>query len=470
MLGLLLPVALAADPAATLADMDWDAATEEVAHVLAHYLQADTTNPPGNETVGAQVLARVLAAEGIPSEIWEPEPGRGNLIARLPATAPDGEGALCLLSHLDVVTSEPERWHPDHPPLSGHIAPDDDGVLSVWGRGALDMKGLGAMELMTLVWLKRLGVPLSRDVVLIAVSDEEVYNTGAQMLAEQRLPELGCSHVLNEGGLGVEGALFEGQTLFPISVGEKGALWVRMVATGAPGHGSVPRPGEAPQRLIAAMNALNAYDPDPVFHPALVELLDAAGEAQGGAPGFVMTHPALARGLLRGTLMANPATRATLIDTVHITGMEGANEPNVVPSEVAALLDCRLLPDTTPEQMLARLEALVDDPEVRFEVISAQQGNVSAWRGDPLYDALARHIAATWPEAAVGPYVSVGFTDSIYLRPHGVQAFGMMPVSVPPELLETMHGDDERMPVEELGKGLRVVLSVVIEVAGAEDS
>ncbi|MCB9796713.1 MAG: M20/M25/M40 family metallo-hydrolase [Alphaproteobacteria bacterium] len=449
-----------------LADMDWEAAGLEVAHVLAHYLQAPSVNPPGDETLGARVLADVLAGEGIEGEIWEYAPGRGALIARLPADQPSGEGAYCMLSHIDVVPAEEALW--SHPPFSGVIAPDEAGEDMVWGRGALDMKGMGALELMTLVHLERLDIPLRRDVVLIAVSDEEVDNEGVQRLMEARGAELGCSHLINEGGLGVEDMFFEGQTVYAISVGEKGTLWLRMTAHGEPGHGSTPLPGEAPSRLIDAAMKLREYDPEPSFHPSIHELLANMGEPQGGVPGFILTRPAATRLALTGQLMENPLTRAVLTDTIHLTGLEGANEPNVVPAEASALLDCRLLPDTTPEEMLARVEALVDDPLVEIEVLQAFPGNVSEWHGDPLYEALAKHVVAGQPDAVAGPALSPGFTDSIFLREHGVQAFGMMPVRLTGEEIATMHGNDERIPVAELGPGLKALLEVAIEVAAAE--
>jgi hypothetical protein len=148
--------------------IDWTAAGLEAAEVLSGYLRIDTSNPPGNETAGARYLAALLEREEIPSEILEIEPGRGSLVARVP-----GDGAeppVGLLSHIDVATASADDWVPGRAPFSGLI--DEDGV--VWGRGALDMKGMGVLELLTLVWAKRLGIPLRRDLVLLAVADEEV--------------------------------------------------------------------------------------------------------------------------------------------------------------------------------------------------------------------------------------------------------------------------------------------------------
>ncbi len=461
-------VALAQDepPAASPArpagpDIDWQAAEAEAAEILSAYLQLDTTNPPGNETLGAQFLAVLLAEEGIDSEIWEYAPGRGSLVARLPSTGE--EPPLCLLSHIDVATAEAARWPEETGPLSGVI--DEEG--RIWGRGALDMKGMGVIELMVLRLAARHDVPLRRDLVLLAVADEEVSNHGIEAVAA-RWDEIGCSHAINEGGIGIVDMLFEGQTVFPISVGEKGVYWARMVATGDPGHGSVPLPDQAPERMLAAVAALGDRKPKPLFHDSLLELLDNVGDHAGGLPGWILQRPGLVRSLLRARFMNNPLTRATITDTVNVTGFMGAEEPNVVPSEVAANIDARLLPGTTPDALEAELLALVDSEHVRFERIMAREAMVSEWRDDPVYAALARRAVQGRPDAVAGPVLSVGYTDSIALRPLGVRAYGFVPFAVTAKELAGMHGDDEYLRQEELGRGLRVLFDAVMDVAAAD--
>lgn len=323
------------------------------------------------------------------------------------------------------------------------------------------MKGMGVLELMSLIWLHRLDVPLRRDVVLLAVSDEELSGSGAQHIVAEKWDEIGCSHLINEGGLGLSDMLFEGQTVFPISVGEKGALWLKMRAYGPPGHGSTPRPGEATEALLAAIEALSSREIDAEIHEALYELLANVGADQGGLSGFVMQRPLLVRAVVRPTLMDNPLTRAAMINTVHLTGFGGANAPNVVPSEVFALLDCRLQPGVSPAEMLAYVQGLVG-PGIALEVLSAMEGNVSSW-DDPLYEALSRQVAAEGFVA--GPVISVGFTDSIYFRPEGVQAYGFVPFVLSGDDLGTFHGNNERVSVENMRRGLRMLLGAVIEVS-----
>jgi acetylornithine deacetylase/succinyl-diaminopimelate desuccinylase-like protein len=437
--------------------VDWTAAGDEAVGVLAGYLQTDTSNPPGNETRGAQYLAGVLAREGIASEIVEFAPGRGTLLARLPG---DGtQRPLCLVSHIDVVPADGPKWPKDTQPFAGVVK---DGVL--WGRGALDMKGLGALEVMTLVWLHRLHVPLNRDVVLLAVADEEVASGGMRQAVEQLWPKIGCSHAVNEGGLGLRDMMFPGQTFFAVSVVEKGILWLKMTAHGPAGHGSTPLPGRAPERLLKAIAKLQAREQTPVMHASLRQSLAEAGHQHGGIAGYVLRHPGLHGMLVTGKLMDNPASRAALTNTVNVTGMQGGSEPNVVPSEVSATLDCRLLPGVKPAAFLASLRRIVDDPEVTFDVLYEAEASESPI-DDPWFRALARHAIEGRPHAAVGPVLSVGFTDSLFLRPKGVHAYGLVPFEISQEEAATMHGANERVSTENVRRGLRVLLGAVLDVS-----
>lgn len=436
------------------AKVDWDAAGKEVVDLLAAYLAVDTTNPPGNEALGVDFLGAVLDREGIPWERVVLAPGRDSLIARLEG---GDKPALCLLSHIDVVPVEPERWN--KPAFSGLV---EDGFL--YGRGALDMKSLGAMELQTMVLLKRQGVALDRDLVLLAVADEEVDNLGAKQLAGM-WEKIGCSHVINEGGIGVRGALLDDQLVFPVSITEKGNLWVKMIASGTPGHGSTPRPDQAPDRLLAAVEKLKARDVDVDIQPAMREMLRRAGQEHGGVVGFVMSHRATVGLLVKPKLLANPITTATITNTINVTGFGGASNMNVVPAEAYAQLDCRMLPGTTTEQMLAYLRELVDDEKVRFEVVGGGDAVVTPW-DDPLFDAITRNLVDGRDHVVAAPFISIGSTDSTYLRPLGVHAYGINPLEVSTDDLVGMHGDNERISVVELQEGLRRLYSIVVDFAG----
>jgi acetylornithine deacetylase/succinyl-diaminopimelate desuccinylase-like protein len=454
----------AADPrlARYAAAVDWQQAGDETIAVLADFLRVDTRNPPGNETLGATFFARLLEKEGIGSTVHEFAPGRGSLIARLPATGEKQDKPLCLLSHLDVVPAEDAQWPADTQPLSGAVK---DGFL--WGRGALDMKGLGALELMTMVLLKRGQVPLRRDVILIAVADEEVHGGGMHQVVDTLWSELDCGVLINEGGVGLKSLVFEGQTVFAITVAEKGALWVKLVARGEAGHGSTPVPTRAPARLARVVTRLLARDPQPQLHPALYELLARVGANIGGATGFALSHSALVDTFAISRLMGKPPTRAAITNTCQVTGYEGkGSAPNVIPSEVAAIVDCRVLPGTPVQVVIDELTALAASEEgVHIEVLAQQPGSESSW-DDPFFDALVRHLTAGRPHAVAGPAISPGYTDSNLARPKGAKAYGLVPFELDDELLGTMHGKNERVPLVEVRRGLGVLFNAVVDAAG----
>lgn len=443
--------------------VDWQATGDEAVALLQGYLRLDTFNPPGNETRGAEYLRGVLEREGIGSRVIELEPGRGNLIARLEATQPSGEKPLCLLSHIDVVTAEAEKWA--HPPLSGDLAgpPDAGTEPHVWGRGAIDMKGMGIVELEAFMLLKRRAVPLDRDVVLLAVADEELGNDGMKGVIAREWP--GCGHLVNEGGIGLRDALIPGQTVFAISVAEKGVLWLKLRAHGEAGHGSTPMPGRAPMELLKAATALMAREPRPRVHPSMYELLRRAGEQKGGLTGFVMQRPALVDLLLEKRLMSKPTTRATLTDTCQVTGYEGiGSSTNVIPSEVSANIDCRVLPGTKPETLLAELkERLKELPGVSLEVVAMDEANESPW-DDEVFAALARNAVRGRSDAVAGPVLSPGYTDSLLARPLGTRAYGLIPFEISQEELGTMHGKNERVSVANLRRGCEVLFRTLVEV------
>jgi acetylornithine deacetylase/succinyl-diaminopimelate desuccinylase-like protein len=430
----------------------------EAAEALSAYLRIDTSNPPGNESAGARYLAMLLRRDGIASELREHAPGRASLLACLPGT---GRGPpVGLVSHIDVATADPSTWNSGHGPFSGDVAGG-----SVWGRGALDMKGMGIVELLALAWLKRSGAMLDRDVWLIAVADEEVGNRGMAFVAD-RVRGLGLSHAVNEGGIGLVGLVRPGRTVYSISVAEKGALWLRLTATGRPGHGSIPLPGEAPARLLAALDRLGRRFARPKLHPALAEWIAAVGRGLGG-PGRLLALPGVSEFLAPWPLLLHPLTRAAVTDTVHVTGFStGVHEPNVVPAEASAILDCRLLPGSSPEALRAEVEALVGlGPGIRIEELHRVNASESPW-DDPFYDVLARHVSAGRPDVDVGPIVSVGSTDSVTLREMGVRTYGLIPFEIPVEEAATMHGPDERVSIANLDRGVRVLYGVLLECGG----
>ncbi len=440
--------------------IDWNIAQHEAVGRLAEYVRVDTVNPPGNESRGVDFLASVLDREGIAYQTVELEEGRASLIARVEGVGADTP--LCLLHHIDTVGFDEDSWTNTyaHGPLSGA---QSEGF--VWGRGVLDAKGLGTLELMTLVWLKRLEVPLIRDVVLLALADEEVSNRGAKQIAEM-WKDIGCSYLINEGGLGLQGPFFEGQAVHAISTAEKGVLWVDVHATGQRRHGSTEYPDEAPDRLLQAMNAIARYRPDYTLDPDVKRLLYNVGKQGGGMRGLALRAGFWRRLFARGKLKKEPALAATMTDTVHLTGVSGADEPNVVPERLTATYDCRLLPGTSPDAHLERLKKLTRKVEgIELEVRLEGEANRSPV-DDKWYSVIAHYATEGRENAVAGPVLSVGYTDSLLLRPVGVKAYGYVPFEVTQEVAETIHGPDERVPVEQVREGLRRLFSMVVDFAG----
>jgi len=239
-----------------------------------------------------------------------------------------------------------------------------------------------------------------------------------------------------------------------------------MTVRGEGGHGSTPRPEHTPRLLIQALTRLLKRVPIARINPALMELLARVGEHRGGFSGFVLKRPTLVRWLVKDKLMKKPATRAALIDTVNITVLDtGGNQPNVVPSTATAKLDIRLLPGTKPGDVIAELRRILGrEVDIRFEQLHYWP-SLRSPRDDPFFNALARHAVAGRDDAVAGPVVSIGFTDSLFARRRGVHAYGLVPFAVSDKEAKTMHGPNERVSVHNVRRGLRILLSAVIEVS-----
>jgi acetylornithine deacetylase/succinyl-diaminopimelate desuccinylase-like protein len=367
---------------------------KETVDRLQEYLRVDTINPPGNETRAVELFARFLEAEGIPYETAESAPGRGNLWARLEGGA---EPALVLLNHTDVVPADPGYWETD--PLSGEIK---DGHL--WGRGALDMKGTGLLQLQAFIALKRAGKPLRRDVVFVATADEEAGGFyGAGWLVKNR-PDVfeGATLLLNEGG---GGTLDSGVTTFDVEVTQKVPLWLRLTASDEPGHGSTPRVSSSVSRLIRALGNIDGYQFPPRIVPAVEIYFEGLAESQQGEWknrfGNIAEAVKDPRFLL-GLQLGNPSLHALTRNTCSITRLEGSSKINVVPPEVAAEIDCRLLPDQGPEAFVEDLRSIVNDSSVGIETLMAFTPAVSSTDSD-LYRAIETVVERHYPGSRVIP-------------------------------------------------------------------
>ena len=459
----LAAAALGLAPAAGLAQQaphpDFDALAREAAERLSEYLRVRTVNPPGNETEGARWLQQVLAKEGIESEIFESSPGRGNLYARLPGTGT--RRPLILLSHIDVVPATAPAWTVD--PWSGEVK---DG--QVWGRGALDMKGEGIVELMTMVALKRRGVPLARDLILIANADEETGSTGAEWFAREKAELIrDAEYLINEGGgnqVDEQGRV----VYYGVAVTEKIPFWLRMTARGSTGHGSVPRPDNAAARLSRALGRIAAHEtPLRVTPPAAQFFRDLSTRERDPRRRRWLADPAAAlrtrdgRAFFTGNLYYN----ALLRNTISITGLRGSDKTNVIPPEASAELDVRLLPGVAPGEFLAELRRVVGDSAVEFTPLRPDREATTSPLSGALIEAIREAVDTMDPGALITTPMLAGYTDSYYYRALGIGAYGLDPFRTTEEEDRTVHGNDERVSLANLRFGVEFFYRVVERVS-----
>jgi acetylornithine deacetylase/succinyl-diaminopimelate desuccinylase-like protein len=432
---------------------DWKTLGDEAVEIARHYLRIDTTNPPGNETPAAEFLAGILRDAGLEATVLESEPGRGNLVARRPGRAGDAAGALCLLHHLDVVPADPSEWSVD--PFGAEVR---DGYL--WSRGAIDMKGMGVMQLMTMLALARdKTTALERDVLFVAVADEEAGGwKGAGWLTEHHPDLVACRDVINEGGYGLS------QTQPPImacALSEKAVRWVRLTARGTPGHGSMPPVEQAIEKLLAALGDIAAHPPALGLSPLVERTFRAMAAGASGVrrtaletilrPQARRLLPALGRRLPR-------YQRALLGDTISMTRLDAGYKENVVPGAASATLDCRLVPETDPDEFVAQLSARMARYGVRCEV-TFSDGPCGVSEG-PLLPLLDAVCSESFPGVTFAPALCPAFTDSRFFRQRGADAYGLIPVMLSNDEVATFHGIDERIPIEGLKKGCEVVYEI----------
>jgi acetylornithine deacetylase/succinyl-diaminopimelate desuccinylase-like protein len=456
-----LPLLLvaAAGPASS-AEPDWEAVGRGAAELLAGAIRIDTTNPPGRELAAARHLAAWLEARGLEAEVLAATPERGSVISRLPATAPGGAGAVLLLSHLDVVPADPGEW--THPPFAGEIR---DGA--VWGRGALDDKGHAAVFAAALARVAASGAPRRRDLVFCASADEEVSGAaGVEWLIEHHWRALGPpALVWNEGGASAPLDSLGGVVANGIATTEKRALWLTLAAEGEGGHGSQPVRDGANDRLVRALARVAVWETGLRLTPTVSEQLARLGARLELPWSVALLALRLPGGLALGGrfLTEDRLTNAMVRDTVALTGLRSGLKHNVIPGRAEATLDVRLLPDTDAAAFLRALEAVIDDPEVRVLLPDTglpEPGVASPWQNE-LFEALAREMERELPGSVTLPVQTTGGTDSAPFRRRGVPAYGYLPALLSAELNRSIHGPDERFPLAELERAVRVTTRVL---------
>jgi acetylornithine deacetylase/succinyl-diaminopimelate desuccinylase-like protein len=418
---------------------DWSAVQSESVRTIQSYVRINTSNPPGDVTKAADFLTALLEREGISVQRYESGAGRSIVVARLKGTG--SAKPLLLLHHMDVVPTDPSRWQ--HDPFGAEIA---DG--KIWGRGTIDMKGLGVVQLMSFILLKRQHVPLARDVILMAVPDEEVGGAlGAKWMLQNHYAEIEPEYVLDEGGFGSRDLFAPGKLVFGISVAEKKILWLKLRAEGVAGHGSQPHDQNPNDRLVRALARLL----DEPLPSSSFTVLDTM---KGRVGGFA----------------ANKFNNAIQRSTISLTSLRsGVGDPpkvNVIPSVAEATIDCRVLPGTSKDQWMSELRRRLADPEIKIEIVYEGEDPIVTPQDSTFYRALESAVKRRHPDAIVTPMVVPYGTDSNSFRPRGVKSYGFTPVVVPAAAVMSMHGDAEFLPVDAVGPAIQILFEALRETVG----
>ncbi len=431
--------------------VNWDDVTAEITSVLRDYLRINTSNPPGNEQAAAEFLATLLEAEGYECEYVEAGPGRVSMRTRLNGSGE--ERPLMLLNHTDVVPVQTEFWDVD--PFA---AVEQDGML--WGRGALDMKGMGTLELLVMLLFKRLNLTPNRDIIFLAVADEEAGSAyGMEWLDQNEQgwitePEF----ALNEGGMGALNLLGSNRPVFACSPSEKSPLWLKLRAEGQPGHGSTPHSDNAVERLVRALFAIQNWDRAVTVQPHTAEAIQRMRDANAWAG----SAPSLNR-----LCQTYPAFAAVTRDTISNTGATSGIKHNVIPADAEATLDCRLLPGESYDDFIKNMRNVIDDEKVEVEVVFGSMGPSSSFETE-MVSVIEDVVREQIEGALVIPSTCVGFTDSRVLRRHGVHSYGFVPTLMDASLAAGVHGHNERTPIEGLNTGIQILFEVVRRFTNAQ--
>ncbi|MFF5990801.1 M20/M25/M40 family metallo-hydrolase [Prauserella flavalba] len=431
----------------------------DTVELCARLIRFDTTNHGNGDSEGereaAEFVAGVLAAAGVESRTYESAPRRANVVARVAGEDPSLP-ALLVQGHLDVVPADAADWSVH--PFSGEVR---DGFL--WGRGAVDMKDFCAMVLSVVHSLAATGRRPRRDLVLAFVADEEDQGGyGAHWLTAKH-PELfaDCAAAISEsGGYSYHVRAADGRPvrLYPIGTAERGTAHLRLTARGRAGHGSRRNDENAVVRLVDALHALAAHTWPVVLTPSVRAFFERTGEALGVEIDLADIDGTLARlGPAAGLV------ESTVRNSTTPTMLQAGYKVNVIPGIAHGLVDTRVLPGTE-EGMLAQVDALLG-PGVEREFVSHQPA-VEAPVDSPWFDAMAAALRAEDPEAVVVPYCMGGGTDAKAFAPLGIDCYGFAPLWLPEGFAyrAMAHGVDERVPVEGLRFGTRVLERLLVSV------
>lgn len=414
------------------AEPDWKTVENHALELLQQYVRMATVDPPADTHTAAALFQTELERNGLKPRLYTSGPGgQTNLVVRL-AGRDRSKKPLLLLNHFDVVPVDPKAWSID--PFGALIRNGQ-----IWGRGTLDMKGIGVQQLTALIELHKAGIVPSRDIVMLTTADEEANGVlGIQWMIQNHFEDIDCEYVLDEGGMGTRDVLAPNKLVFGVSVGEKQVVWLRLRARGTSGHGSQPIANNANVTLVEALRKALDAPPANKPNPVIEEMRRTIGP-----------------------FAENKFTSAIERNTMSLTTLTSGVKVNVIPSTAEATIDCRLLPGMNAQEFISEMKARINDPRVTVELLNEPTDAGASPSNTPLFASIKQAILAEHPDAVVTPMFVPFGTDSVKLRVRGVIAYGLTPMILDAATAATMHSDEERIPVDEFKRGLHIFYSVL---------
>jgi len=417
------------------AQPDWPAVEKHAFELFQNYVRIASVNPPADTRATAELLKKEFDSAGLEAKLFESGTNHVNLLVRLPGRDRTKK-PLLLLNHMDVVPVDAKQWK---------VAPFSAAVEngSVWGRGTLDMKSTGIMQLTGVLLLKQLGIVPPRDILFLATCDEETDGVfGAGWMIEHHWDDLNPEYVLDEGGVGSKDLFASGKTVFGISVGDKQVLWLKVRAEGTSGHASQPIPDNANDLLLRAIESARAIPPAKKANVVVEDMRSAVGT-------------------FADNKFMNAIQRNTMSLTTLHSGLGDPPKVNVIPSVAEATLDCRLLPGVNADEFVSEIKARVNDPRVTFTRLSTPHDATPSPTATPIYGALKHAISQESPDATVMPIIVPYGTDGQKFRKRGIPTYGLMPMILDAATLATMHSDSEHIPLEQFKLGLHIYFDIL---------
>jgi acetylornithine deacetylase/succinyl-diaminopimelate desuccinylase-like protein len=437
--------------------IQWEKIYEELIDLFRKYLAINTTNPPGNEIEAAKFFAALCEKEGIKYRIYEPEPARGTIIAKLP-----GSGAkkpVIMLNHMDVVPAEPDKWI-SHP----FALEERDGYI--YNRGAQDMKSFGILQFMTLLMLKRSGKTLERDIYFIGCADEEAGGAKGAAYITENVPELKDAEFCINEGCDIR-ETEAGELVWQVAFSEKTTSPFRVTAKGEPGHASMPHNKNCTVNLVKALERINNWKAPIDVIPVVETLLKTQSQFENEPLRSILENieeSVKDPDKLKMIEDKYPQINALIRDTHTLTMMNAGAKVNVIPTEACAVYDARILPGHNGQEFIAMIKELVKDLPVEIEAKAPSRpipDKILESEHSEFYTVVKQVANEMTPEARVTPSIMTGASDSQYFRGIGIPSYGFAPLIAKAEERKGVHGNNERMSIESMKFGIRAFYRIM---------